>query len=477
MFDEKNRIQDALLSIGAMILVLFLATLIGDLFVRKYFATTSVVLLYVLAIVLTSRFTKGYVYGVAASLLSIFIYNFFFTEPLYSLAVNDPSYLLTFAVMMITSLITSTLTSHAQANALEAKQKESEATALYQLTNHLTDANNLEEICQIAMTQISDMLLTEVQVNALDEDNDSKEKAKWSRDGHYQENGYDYWFIYGKEKVAGVIGIKSEVAKELTDSQVRLLRAMNDSIALAMDRVIEEKQRMHFQEETLKERYRSDMLRAISHDLRTPLSGIMGTSEMMMGMSEEKSEYYTMARHIYEDADWLYSLVENILNLTRLEEGKLALHKQSEVVDEVVAEAIMHIEKRAPGYVVNAHMSEDVLLVPMDAKLIVQVLVNLLDNAIKHSSHCRELDVYVSKKDKDVMFTVEDQGEGISKDDLPHIFQSFYTTNKGSLDSRKGIGLGLAICNAIVKAHGGNIWAENREVKGARFVFTLPMGE
>lgn len=175
-------------------------------------------------------------------------------------------------------------------------------------------------------------------------------------------------------------------------------------------------------------RYRSNLLRAISHDIRTPLSGIMGTAEILMGRTDRDDPRYDMATDVYNDAQWLHGLVENILNLTKLQDGKLTLDKQPEAVEEVVGAALMVMEKRLPDRNIHIEMPDNVVVAPMDAKLISQVLVNLLDNAAKHTAKDEEISVTVEAERDAVRITVADRGTGIAPKDLPHIFQSFYTT-------------------------------------------------
>ena len=187
-----------------------------------------------------------------------------------------------------------------------------------------------------------------------------------------------------------------------------------------------------------------------------------------------------MLEGIYQDANWLHSLVENVLSLTRMQEGHLVLRKEKEAVEEVVGAAIQQIAHYHPEYEIAVQVPDELLLVPMDAKLIGQVLVNLLNNAVKHTLPEEEILVRVTK-DTDqnaAVFSVCDRGEGISKADLPHVFQMFYTSQVRHTDARFGIGLGLAICETAVAAHGGTILARNRtDGKGAEFVFTLPLEE
>lgn len=232
------------------------------------------------------------------------------------------------------------------------------------------------------------------------------------------------------------------------------------------------------EEETEKERYRANLLRSISHDIRTPLSAMIGTAEMLEDMTAQDDPRYALIHNIRDETDWLRSLVENILSLTRLQDDSAKLPKQPEAVEEIVAAAVRHILQRSPERNVTVNLPDELLLVPMDAKLIEQVLLNLLDNAIRHTPPGNSVCVTIEKSAGMVRFSVNDEGTGIGKEHLANIFQPFYTTRTKHTDAGYGIGLGLAICESIVKAHGGEISARNRtDRSGAEFVFTLPIGE
>ena len=197
-----------------------------------------------------------------------------------------------------------------------------------------------------------------------------------------------------------------------------------------------------------------------------------------MDMTQKDDVRYNLAEGIHKEAKWLHSLVENILNLTRLQDGRLTLSKQTEAVEEVVGSAVSHIQRSCPEREITVSVPDELLLVPMDAKLIEQVLINLLENAVKHTLPEQEISVSVTadKANNYIVFTVADRGEGIDPVDLPNIFQMFYTSGLKHADSQYGIGLGLSICDAIIKAHGGSIEAQNRtEGQGAVFIFKLPM--
>ncbi|MGN1025216.1 MAG: DUF4118 domain-containing protein [Faecousia sp.] len=499
-FRKRNALQGllwALILVGA-------ATAIGALFRLWQFPETNIVVVYILSVVVTARCTNGYFWGILATILSTCAFNAFFTQPFYTLSVDDPTYLITFAIMAATSVITSALTSKAKKMTAEAVRNEQEASALYHLTSHLTDAESGEDIARITVQTISATMVCQAAFLCFDEqgqpertfiqqktESEQVRRSVSDPDGIRHrleslrtdfdagEEFYD-WPIYGSESILGVLRIPITCAEGLTEQQMKLLHSMMESTALAMDRLRVMKERIRTREEAAQERYRGNLLRAISHDLRTPLAGIMGTSEMIMDMTDKTDARFGLAEGIYKDADWLHSLVENILSLTRLQDGRLALNKQPEAVEEVVGAAVLAISKRAPDREIEVQIPEDILMVPMDARLIGQVLVNLLDNAVKHTRPGEEISITAAENSpqKCAVFTVADRGTGISKEDLPHVFQMFYTTQGKGPDAKRGIGLGLSICESIVRAHGGSIHARNREDgKGAVFTFTLPLKE
>lgn len=478
-------------------------TLIGFCFRDLGLLDTNIVLLYILSVLLTSRFTSGYFYGIAATVLSFLLYNWFFTEPFYSLKINDPMMILTVIIMTITATITSALTSKVKQTAADAKEREAESNALYQMTNQLTDAETGDAIGSITVKTVSDILSCNAAFVCFDEngvpyptfiqqkedavqihrrlDNPAEFQNRMQQLHQPYETGKEFcdYPIYGRTALLAVLRIPVAYNKTMSERQNRMVHAVMESTSLALDRLYSLRQQAKSREETTQERYRGNLLRAISHDLRTPLAGIMGNSEMLMGTTDPADSRYALAKDIYEDANWLHGLVENILNLTKFQDGHIALNKEPEAVEEVIGAALIVMNKRAPEREIEVDIPDSLLLVPMDAKLITQVLVNLLDNAIKHTAPTEEIRISVTEdiQNQFVSFSVADRGRGIPENSLNKIFQMFYTTSKKESSSKKGVGLGLSICQSIVEAHGGRISAKNRTDGGAEFTFTLPLGD
>lgn len=478
------------------------ATMIGFLFRHWNQHETNIVIIYILFVLLTARFTNGYLYGIGATVLSFLLFNWFFTEPYYSLKIKDPTLILTAIIMTVTAMITSALTSKVKQTATEAQEKEAETNALYQMTNHLTDAETEDKIASVIVQTISRGLGCNAAFVCFDEaGNPVSNFIQQKEDGtqihrklddpvEFQKrmkglhSSFDigrefYNFpIYGRSALLAVLRIPVDCGEKLTDAQIRMIHATMESTSLALDRLRSVQDQVRTREEAVQERYRSNLLRAISHDLRTPLSGIMGNSEMLMGMTEQDDPRYALSKDIYEDADWLHGLVENILSLTRFQDQRFSLKKEPEAVEEVIGAALVVLEKRIPNREIDVEIPDTLLLVPMDARLISQVLVNLLDNAVKHTPADQQIKVSVAVQEElhQVKFSVMDRGCGIPADALTQVFQMFYTTSQKEASSKKGIGIGLPICQSIVEAHGGKIWAENRPDGGAKFNFTLPLG-
>ena len=223
-----------------------------------------------------------------------------------------------------------------------------------------------------------------------------------------------------------------------------------------------------------KERIRANLLRAISHDLRTPLTSIIGSSDSFIENYQNLTdpEKQSLVSSINEDSHWLLNMVENLLSVTRIQDDTGTVKKEDEVVEEVVSEAIIRLKRRLPDIEIHVSAPEDVLIIPMDPLLIEQVLMNLMENAFVHSESDRPIDLRITENPDTVTFHIIDYGKGIDEQTIPLILKGEYTAPRTS-DTHRGMGIGLSICNTIVQAHGGKIAAHNH-ADGAEFLFTLP---
>lgn len=493
---KKKEILQSLLK---LVVIVFAATVLGKVFTKLGFPETNIVVMYLLAVLLVARFTSGYQYGILSAVVSLLCYNYFFTEPYHTLAVNDPGYLITFSIMLTTSILTSALTTKEKLLTEEANERGKESQILYMLSSKLSDAADMEAVLKIAAESISHLLQVNVgciyvgrqsepiyiqqsgkeQIHRSVPDEEEIRNRYTNLRTEYLEEEEDYGYpVNGREHLLAVVKIDKTVNEEHLQEKKKLLHSIMENVSMAMDRIEVTIERVRDRESMERERERANLLRAISHDLRTPLSGIMGTSEMLMDMTDKEDGRQELLQGIYQDADWLKSLVENILSLTRLQDGKIVIHKEMEAIEEVIGCAVAHVERSFPDRVIQVKIPEEFRLVPMDAKLIEQVIANLLDNAVKHTKP-QEVITVVARYTKDTaVVSVLDEGEGIAEADVPNLFKMSYTSKSRSADVKRGIGLGLTICETVVNAHGGTITGRNRtDRKGAEFLFTLPLTE
>ena len=476
------------------------ATIAGFIFKYTGIPETNIAIVYLLAVVASSIFTQQYFISIVYSIRATLMFNYFFTAPYRAFEIGSVSYIITFIVMVAVSLIITMLTQRIKNNAQTATQRAEENRSLYNITNEISAAQSIEPIIDICVKDVSDICNVEIicvyrnilvskteytqkkYINGVEDatfpkkldDINCFEKAVRYYEGDVK---LRMWQSESMDGLVSVFCIPRIQAGMMDASKQRIMIMAIESATMAVERIIAAEKQALLVQENERERYRSNLLRAISHDLRTPLSGIMGTSEMIMDMTDKRDPRYELAHEIMEDANWLHSLMENILNLTRLEDIRHQLKKQPEAIEEIIAVVLERFEKRAPGRELVVTIPDELVIVPVDAKLIVQVLINLLDNSVKHTTPDQEISVSVEKQADAVRFTVTDRGKGISETDLPHIFQMYYTTAHSSSDAQKGMGLGLAICDAVVKAHGGTITVANHPEGGAVFTFTIPMEE
>jgi two-component system sensor histidine kinase KdpD len=274
----------------------------------------------------------------------------------------------------------------------------------------------------------------------------------------------------------GVIGIALPSGFQMPESQRMFPETIGAQIALVIEREQMYERQQRAQLEIERERLKGDLLRSVSHDLRTPLAGILGAASTV----KENYELLTddvrkdFLQGICTDAEWLNHLVDNILSMTRFSEGTVILKKEMEAVEELVAGAVQRIKKRTQNKDISISIPEELIMIPVEGILIEQVIVNLLDNAIKHTPENARVNVTVVRDATHIAFSVHDNGPGIPEEELPLVFDRFYTSAK---QGRRGFGLGLAICKSIVEAHGGKITAYNDPEGGAVFRFVLPEKE
>ena len=500
---EKPSVKECFLTV----LIFIICTLIGLVFQKFHFTEANVVTIYILGVLLTSILTDGYLCSIAGSVMSVFLFCFFLTEPRMSFQTYAVGYPVTFAIMLISSVLTGTLAAKLKMHARLSAQLAFRTQILFDTDRLLQKARSQKEILEITCTQLARLfdrsIVAYAAVNGrLAEGHlfsekekvedqsyltlDEQQVARWvysnkKRAGattHYYKNSKClYLAIRIGDQVYGVIGVPAQ--KDVLDSfEYSILLSVINECALAMDnaRNAEEKEKNAVIAKN--EQLRADLLRAISHDLRTPLCSISGNADMLLSNGEyldegTRQQIYT---DIYDDAEWLTGVVENLLSITRLNDGRLKFKFTDQLMDEVIAEALRHISRKHDDYQIITEC-DDLLLARMDVRLIIQVLVNLVDNAIKYTPSGSTITIRALKKNEKAWIGVEDNGPGISDEIKPRIFEMFFTGRNNIADSQRSLGLGLALCQSIVEAHGGKLELADNAPHGCIFSFALPLSE
>ncbi|MGB7595610.1 MAG: sensor histidine kinase KdpD [Erysipelotrichaceae bacterium] len=504
--DIKRNLVFSWTDTAKMLLIWISATIIS-LGLRSFgIGEQNVIMVYILSVLIISRITSGFIYGVTASLLSVLTFNFLFVEPYFTFDASQPGYPLTFLIMLVVAIITSTMMIRIKTQAGFAVAKERKTELLYEINKKLLVTRGLENIIELTNQYIMTICSRSVifysedpilgkpgtyQPFASDADAsfmlnaDEQAVAHWvfvnkKRAGAGTDTlmgaGAFYMPILSQGNVLGVIGISCINSTTINHEMRSFLRMIASLVAMALERQALSDEQRKIVVESEKEATRSNLLRAISHDLRTPLTAILGASSAVLenknmdGQTKDK-----LIAGVKDNAQWLIRMVENLLFVTRINDAALKINKTPEAVEEVVAEAVSRVRNQFPSAAIQVKVPDELMLVPMDATLIEQVIINLLENAIKHSSSVLPIEVQVSLDETDAIFEIRDSGEGIPEDELPYLFEGYITNKKKSPDSSRGMGIGLSICKSIMNAHNGKIEVENRPEGGALFRFMLPL--
>ena len=497
-------VRDLLITAG----ILGCITLIGFLFLQLDFARYNIITFYMLGVLFTALCTNGYTCGVLGSIASVALYNFFLTEPRLTFHAYDPGYQVTFALMLTSAIITCTLTTRLKDHAKMSAQAAFRTKILFDTNQLLQRAKSEEEILSQTASQLMKLLnrslivypeqngdLGSEQVFGVDGKTvqnifsapEERDAANWTfankkRSGAGTDSCPDAKGLYLALRtgggVFGVVGIDlSEKPLDAFENSVLLSILGEGALAIENRRNALEKEQAALQARN--EELRANLLRTISHDLRTPLTAISGNASNLLSNHSAIDEATRLQIYadIYADSMWLINLVENLLAVTRIEDGRMNLRMETELVSEVISEALRHVSRQSVEHSITAESTDDFLLARMDARLIVQVIINLVDNAIKYTQKGSRIQILTDKLESNVRIRVTDDGPGIPDDAKPFVFDMCYTGANRIADSRRSLGLGLCLCRSIIRAHGGEISVSDNTPSGCIFTFTLPCEE
>jgi two-component system sensor histidine kinase KdpD len=464
-----------------------------------HFERSNLIMVYLLGVVgVAARLGRGP--STLASVLSVAAFDFFFVPPYFTFAVADSQYLVTFGVMFVVAFVISTLTVRIRAQAESARQRERRTAALYAMSRELASTRGVEDILGAAVRHVVEVFGGQVVVllpsatgqlachagspTGFEMDSTELGVSKWVYE-HGQIAGLGtatlpgakalYLPLVASRGTLGVLGLRPSESRSLdSPEQLHQLETFANQTALALERtqLAGAAQQARLRAET--ERVRSSLLSSVSHDLRTPLAAITGAASSLLESHKrlDAATRQDLLETLHEESERLNRLVNNLLEMTRLESGAIQVRKEWHPIEEVVGAALSRQEKSLRDRPVSTNLPEDLPLVAIDDVLIEQVLINLLDNVVKHTPSDSPLEITACAREGAMTVKIADRGPGLPPGDEDRVFDKFY---RGHGVTSRGAGLGLAICRGIIEAHGGHIWAENRPEGGVAFRFTIPL--
>lgn len=505
---KKNEIVFSVLDFLKSVAILILSSCIGLLFRYLGFAEANIITVYVFGVLITSVVTRHRIYSLISSIVSVLVFNYFFTDPQFTLQAYDKGYPITFLIMFLAALLTSSLAVKLKNHARQTAQAAYRTKVLFDTNQLLQQAKGKNEIVSATANQLIKLLgkdivfylaenkkLSEPHIFTVSDDKTNEEitstneksVAEWVQKNNKHAGATTetlssakclYLAIRVNNCVYGVVGIY--IGKEPLDSfEKSILLSILGECAMSLENEKNSREKEEAAILAKNEQLRANLLRAISHDLRTPLTSISGNASNLLsnGNSFDEATKKQLYTDIYDDSMWLINLVENLLSVTRIEEGRLNLHITEDLVDDVISEALHHVNRKSIEHHISVQNKEDYLLAKMDAKLMVQVIINIVDNAIKYTPIGSNILIKTWKQGDKAMISIADNGDGIPDDMKERVFDMFYSGANKIADSRRSLGLGLSLCKSIVNAHGGKIAVSDNTPHGTVFTITLPAGE
>ena len=505
---KKNEIVFSVLDFLKSVAILILSSCIGLLFRYLGFAEANIITVYVFGVLITSVVTRHRIYSLISSIVSVLVFNYFFTDPQFTLQAYDKGYPITFLIMFLAALLTSSLAVKLKNHARQTAQAAYRTKVLFDTNQLLQQAKGKNEIVSATANQLIKLLgkdivfylaenkkLSEPHIFTVSDDKTNEEitstnekaVAEWVQKNNKHAGATTetlssakclYLAIRVNNCVYGVVGIY--IGKEPLDSfEKSILLSILGECAMSLENEKNAREKEEAAILAKNEQLRANLLRAISHDLRTPLTSISGNASNLLsnGNSFDEATKKQLYTDIYDDSMWLINLVENLLSVTRIEEGRLNLHITEDLVDDVISEALHHVNRKSIEHHISVQNKEDYLLAKMDAKLMVQVIINIVDNAIKYTPKGSNILIKTWKQGDKAIISIADNGDGIPDDMKERVFDMFYSGANKIADSRRSLGLGLSLCKSIVNAHGGKIAVSDNTPHGTVFTITLPAGE
>ena len=484
---ERPPFRDVLRDCGVSVGVLAAATALGYLFTGLGFTNSNIIMTYLLGVLLIAVLTARRSYSLVSSVAAVFLFNYLFVKPTFTLVAIEAGYPVTFLVMLLAAFTVSTLTIRLKENARQSAQMSYRTEIISETDRMLAQVREKSAIEEVCLRQSERLLRLPVKLHGAEPEADETEALRAVREelrpagpGYERCSGEKDIFVPLRvgDRLYGVLEIGAG-GVPLEPQETGVLRSLLGECALALENERNAREKEAAALRMQNERLRSTLLRSISHDLRTPLTSISGIASNLLA-GEDRFDAETrrgLYKDIHEDSVWLIRLVENLLASTRIEEGNIRLKRTTAFADELISEAVRHIRPQEQGRSITVPNSDELLAVNADAGLAVQVLVNLLNNALTYSPAGAEIRAEAERDGDFVRFSVMNRGSHISDEEKAQLFEMFYVGSRDRSDGRRGLGLGLALCRSIVEAHGGSIEAGDIPPDGTVFRFTLPAEE
>lgn len=491
---------------GIMLASLLLSSLAGFAFYCAGFSESNIITVYILGVLITAVCTNGHFYGAMESLLSVAAFNFLFTEPRFTFQANDPSYPVTFLIMLFSSVIASSLASRVKAQARLAAQKSYYTELLLGSSQKLQKGRTEWDCLRLTAEQLNRLFdrpvlyaLSELE-GKLDFRVEPPDEQKILAELGSEEIGVAQWVqknnkhagattntlpdakwlflsVRGTQGVMGIVGIPI-VGYSIPDAfEKNLMIAILSECGLSQERIRLQEERNKAALQTQKERLQANLLRAVSHDLQTPLTNISGSAGRLMQEDAEldpamRKKLYTA---ICDDTNWLMNMTENLQAATHLETDKESFKMSPERIEDLFQSAVAQLDRRAAEHHISVRLEDTSLTAAMNARLIRRVIINIMNNAIQYTHKGSHIELSGAKKGNAVQIRITDDGPGIPDDVKSYLFDLFYTAGQGKADCQRGLGLGLNLCQSIVAMHGGKIEVLDQIPAGTVFRFTLPL--
>ena len=498
--------RDTFISIA----ILVGCSLIGFLFYSFRLSEANIISIYIIGILVISSITSSWIYGTVSSISGVLLFNFLYADPKFNFHVYDLQYSITTVVMLIVSLITNYVMTLFRWQLAREKLEIRRLDILLETSQHLQQVETVDDIFAVTLAQLHQMTEHAVLIFPVSDGEMLQPMIKdpehdfhfFSEESGLHKNRLEQFVSSENAEKSIIIRINNESNavcfklmrgntiyavtcivvgsdKRIAGFEYNLVLAMLDEVALSLEKHILYLYNKRIAVEAEAERLRTNLLRTISHDLRTPLTSISGNADILLNNADQieprlRKQLY---QNIYNDSEWLINLVENLLFITRIDNGVMSINTEYEVLQEIIQESLSCISKRTKEHRMHLEMPDKILGVKIDARLIMQVIINIVDNAIKYTPAGSDIKIKAFQHNSQAVMEVVDTGSGISDDDKQKVFEMFYTTNKKSSDSRRGIGLGLPLCQSIVNAHGGTIHIADNVPSGVVLSFSLPLEE